>query len=302
MFRGSTFVILACGASTACTNEHVAQVESALGSWTGPYNVGAPINTPYNDMYALLSEDHSTMYFTSDRPGGFGGDDIWVSHRTPGSDWSEPTNVAVLNTEFADSLPMFADNGSTLYFFSDRPGGCGAGDLWVSYQSCWGWSVPENIGCRINSPQIDNAPAFYANTWNDTDQLYFGSNRPGGVGDFDVYVTTRDHTTWKWGLPELVTEVSSTARDTRTFVRSDGREMFITSNRDGGLGALDMWVSTRLTGLDPWSTPVDVGDPISSSADDGSPWLSSDGTTMYFFSTRAGGYGARDIYFATRDP
>jgi hypothetical protein len=274
--------------------------------WSTPTNVGAPLNTVYNDMYAFLTRDGLTVYFSSDRPGGLGGDDLWVSHRdSVDSPWQTPVNLAVLNTPNADSLSVLDNSEDIMYFFSDRGGGCSPGDLWTSdFDHATGqWTTPVNMGCVVNSPFQDNAPAFYANDDAGTATIYFGSNRHGGVGDFDVYQTTTTDTdlhTATWSAPQLVPEISSPARDTRTFVRHDGRELFITTGRAGGLGGLDMWVATRDSNTDPWSTPIDVGAPISSSADDGSPWLSRDGHTLYFFSTRAGGLGGRDIYFSTR--
>ena len=95
-------------------------------------------------------------------------------------------------------------------------------------------------------------------------------------------------------------EFSSPGRDTRIFIRKDGLEVFITSDRTGGQGLIDIWTSTRETLADGWSTPLDLAFPVNTAADDGSPWLSHDGTTLYLFSTRSGGYGLRDIWYTTR--
>jgi hypothetical protein len=98
----------------------------------------------------------------------------------------------------------------------------------------------------------------------------------------------------------LVKELCSKKRDTRTAIRRDGLEMIIGSNRDGGGGQIDLWASTRATTLDLWSTPVNLGDTVNSGADDGGPALSADGTALYFYSTRTGGFGGRDLYVTTR--
>ena len=100
----------------------------------------------------------------------------------------------------------------------------------------------------------------------------------------------------------LVPEFSSPGRDTRIFIRKDGLEAFITSNRLGSQG-IDIWVSTRDSLSDPWSAPTNLGFPFNSTADDGSPWLSKDGRTLYFFSTRtdSGWQGGRDIWYTTRE-
>jgi Tol biopolymer transport system component len=278
-----------------------------FGAWSEPINVGPPINTQYNDTYPILTADGLTIYFTSDRPGTLGGDDIWVSRReTTDSPWGEPENLTVLNSPFNDSLPMFSTSGNIMYFHSDRPGGCGAGDLWMSRAKPGGdeWTTPVNMGCVVNTAATEIAPAFYANDDLGVSTIYFGSNRPGSA-DFDIYVTTTRHEDLEsavWSPGVLVSELSSPRRDTRTFVRRDGREIFITSNRTGSLGgSLDIWVATRADPSDPWSTPINPGPPLNSAADDGSPALSRDGRTLYFFSTRTGGLGGRDIWFATRE-
>src|SRR3989454_139580 len=100
-----------------------------------------------------------------------------------------------------------------------------------------------------------------------------------------------------------VTELNGPYRDTRTAIRRDGLEMFISSDatgRPGGVGGQDLWVATRATTADPWSNPVNLGPTVNSTAFDGAPALSFDGTTLYFFSARPGGFGANDLYVTTR--
>lgn len=95
-------------------------------------------------------------------------------------------------------------------------------------------------------------------------------------------------------------ELSSPFRDTRTAIRHDGLEMFITSNRPGKIGSLDIWVSTRATTSDRWSTSTDLGPTVNSTAANGAPALSYDGTTLYFYSTCPGGSGKNDLWMTTR--
>src|SRR5262249_52778656 len=127
-------------------------------------------------------------------------------------------------------------------------------------------------------------------------------------GDFDIYVshaTAADHLSF--GPATNVAELNSPRRDTRTTIRRDGLEMFVTSNRAGsvpdatGAPSLDIWVATRASTADAWATPANLGAPINTPANDGAPSLSFDGRTLYFDSTRAGGFGSRDLYVATRD-
>jgi hypothetical protein len=245
-----------------------AQIE--FGAWSEPINVGPPLNTQYNDMYAILTANGLTVYFTSDRPGGLGGNDLWVSRReSTDAPWGEPENLTILNSQYDDSLPMLSTSENIMYFHSDRPGGgCGAGDLWWSQKkpNSEEWTAPVNMGCIVNTLATETAPSFYANDDLGVSTIYFGSNRAGSL-DFDIYETTttdQDLESAVWSPGVLVPELSSPGRDTRTSVRRDGREIFITSNRTGGVGGLDIWVATREDSSDPWSTPVNPGPPLNS--------------------------------------
>jgi hypothetical protein len=160
------------------------------------------------------------------------------------------------------------------------------------------WEEPTNLGCVLNTPANETAPVFFEDPETEQAWLFYGSNRAGGIGDFDVYASPLEEDgSVNPGI--LVREFSSPERDTRIFIRKDGLEAFITTNRTGSEG-LDIWVSTRDMLSDPWSAPKNLGYPVNSQSDDGSPWLSKDGTTLYFFSTRPGGYGGRDIWYTTR--
>jgi len=274
-----------------------------FGPWSEPVNVAYPINTEFNDTYAILSRDGLTMYFTSDRPGGLGGDDLWVAKRESLSDpWQVPTNMgAPINTAANDSLAVLSSDEHVMFFHSTRGGGCGAGDIWMTRRHdarSEDWGPPVNVGCVLNTGFTEIAPAFFENPETGEVTLFYGSNRPGSE-DFDVYASAVGEDGY-FGPGVRVPELSSPKRDTRTFFRKDGLEAFVTSDRDGGLGGIDIWVSTRKTLSDLWSTPENIGSPVNSTFDDGSPWLSRDGTTLYFFSTRDGGHGKRDIWYTTR--
>ncbi len=293
------------------TSPRAAQI---FGDWSAPVNVGPPLNTQYNDTYAFLSRDELTIYFTSDRPTdafsgdhGFGGDDLWFATReSVDSPWGAPQNMgATINTAANDSLPFLSPNEHVMYFHSDRAGGCGQGDIWMTRRrnKHSGWRQPTNLGCvpsGLNTAATEIAPAFFEDPETEQAWLFYGSNRPGGPGDFDVYASLLGED-GSAGPGILVPEFSSPSRDTRIFIRKDGLEAFITSNRAGGQGGIDIWASTRATLSDPWPPgPTTLGFPVNSTADDGSPWLSKDGTTLYFFSTRPSGSGGRDIWYATR--
>lgn len=326
MLRAILWSLVCC---TCTGREATSQAAATLGhdTWSAPANVTS-LNSAYNDMYAVLTRDGLVVYFTSDRPGTCsisgstcagdaacptgeacsvkGGNDLWTATRASvDSDWDAPVNLTALNGPSDDSLPMLSHSENVMWFFSNRPGGCGKGDLWQTRRQPDGtWGEPTDLGCTVNSGDDETAPAFYADDDLGVTTLYFGSNRPGGVGGYDVYETsTTDEDLYgaTWTVPALVLNINSTGRDTRTWIRRDGRELFITSDRAGGAGKLDIWYSTRRESTDPWSPPVPLGTPVNSLDDDGSPSLTWDGDTLYFFSNnRAGGLGGRDIWLSHR--
>ena len=282
------------------------QSTEVYGDWSSPMKVGPLVNTASNDMYAILSKDELTMYFTSNRPGGLGGDDLWFATRASLNDsWGPPENMTPLNSQAADSLAVLSSDEHVMFFHSTRQlGSCGAGDIWMTRRHdkrSQEWGPPVNLGCVVNSAATEIAPAFFENPETGQVTLYYGSDRPGFPKDFDVYASAVGEDRY-FGQGVLVPEFSSAGRDTRIFVRRDGLEVFITSDRTGGQGLIDIWTSTRETLSDQWPTPIDVPNPVNSACDDGSPWLSRDGTTLYFFSNRADvGCGTRDIWFTTRE-
>lgn len=274
--------------------------------WSTPVNLGSVINSSSNDQHPAISKDGLSLYFVSDRPGGQGGLDIYVSQRATVDDpWGTPQNLgSTINTAGTDMAPDLTIDGHRLFFHSDRPGGCGDFDLYMSTREDvhddFAWGPPVNLGCTINSPYRDAGPTYTEEA--DGPTLYFTSTRPGGDGDFDIYKShlQADGT---WGPAEHVDELSGPARDTRTAISRNGLEMFISSDVTGrlnGVGAQDLWVSTRGSRADAWSVPVNLGPTVNSTAFDGAPALSFDGSTLYFFSARPGGYGAYDLYVTTR--
>jgi hypothetical protein len=277
------------------------------GDWSAPINVGPPLNTTSNDEYAVLSRDGLTIYFTSDRSGGL---DLWFATRdSVDAPWREPRNMGPrINSAADDSLPFLSSNEHVLYFYSRRQAGScglpGPGDIWLTRRrnAHSDWQEPTNLGCVLNTPVDETAPAFFEDPGTGHAWLFFGSNRTGGIGDYDVYASALAED-GAVGPGMLVPEFSSPGRDTRIFIGEDGLEAFITSNRPGSLGAppsLDIWVSTRTTLSDPWSLPANLGNSVNSQVDDVAPWLSKDGTTLYFSSDRPGGSGLRDIWYTTR--
>jgi hypothetical protein len=276
-----------------------------FSAWSAPVNLGPTINSSSADFGPAISKNGLSLYFSSTRPGGLGGDDIWVSQRASLNDpWGLPVNLgATINSSSRDFLPNFSRDGHWMFFSSNRPGGFGDFDIWVSWrahtQDDFGWQPLVNLGAGVNSTAFDAAPHYFENEDVGIPLLFFTSGRPGGVGDFDTYVSELQ-ADGAFGPAVLVPALSSPQRDARPNLRHNGLELFFYSNRPNAVGDFDLWVSTRETTLDDWSPPVSLGDTVNSVFADQHPAVSSDGQTLFFNSNRPGGLGGLDLYMTTR--
>ncbi|MDQ6653052.1 MAG: hypothetical protein M3Y84_09940, partial [Acidobacteriota bacterium] len=209
-----------------------------------------------------------------------------------------------LNTPFDEGNPAFSRDGHLLFFQTKRPGGLGGIDIWVSRRNHthddFNWEPPVNLGPGVNSSADDNGPTYFENDEDGAPQLYFGSSRPGGLGAADIYLSEQ-MADGSFGPATLVTELSSPMNENRPSIRRDGLEIFFQSNRTGSIGtASDLWVATRESTLDVWSTPVNLGPTINTTFIEQNAYLSSDATALFFASDRPGGLGGLDLYMTTR--
>ena len=282
----------------------------AMSIELAPPGASANFNTAALDGCPLPSRDGKLFFMASTRAGGNGGRDIWVSARASKSKpWGEPTLVGEpISTVHNDFCPMLAGDGATFYFVSDRPGGCGGTDIYVSRRNDDGsFTEPKNLGCHVNSEGNEEGPVP-GNEPKRGRVLYFSSARAGGYAadapgvapDFDLYVAT-----WRAGAfraPELVDGVNSADQDGQPFLRDDSRELYFYSNRPGGLGGNDIWVASRNKAKQAWGAPLNLGPNVNSAAPETRPSLSSDGTLLYFGTTRAApvGEGSSDVFVSSR--
>jgi hypothetical protein len=295
-----------------------------LSQWSEPANVDAlepMVNSASTEWTPALSPDGLSLYFSSNRPRLSGiPTEIWVSQRASLTDPWGPAQKLGPTINYPDSYaysPDFSPDGHRLFFETKRPGGfADYGDIWVSWRDDihddFGWQAPVNLGPGVNmaigSLFQSSGPAYFEDRSTGITTLYFNSDRPHG-GNYHIFASTlqQDGT---FGPAVLVPELNSTYSDQSPAIRSDGLEMFITSNRPGALGdGYNIWVSRRASTLDPWSMPVEVGDPISIAGFQvADAALSSDGNTMIFASDRPGGFGGDgdfgggDIWMSTRLP
>jgi WD40-like Beta Propeller Repeat len=291
-----------------------------FSDWSPPINLEAPLNTAAEESAPALSDDGRSLYFNRNRNAvGDNHEDLYVSRRSgPHDEWGDPVPLATINMpESHERNAALSRDGLLLFFSSDRPGGFGGLDLYVSHRTDrfddQGWSAPVNLGGNVNSAAGDVGPA-YVEDEGGSPVLYFTSTRPApaGFGLADIYVS-RIGADGSFGPPTLVRELSSPSGDARTTIRADGLELVLHSNRPGPppscpaispppSGGQDLWVSTRANVADPWSCPVNLGSVLNSGSNDLQALLSDDAETLFFSSSRPGGSGSDDLWMSRREP
>jgi WD40-like Beta Propeller Repeat len=277
-----------------------------FSDWSAPVNLGAIVNSAFNDFGPAISKNGLSLYFTSIRPGGFGEQDIWVSQRPGlGEPWGPPTNLGPnVNTPFNESVPAFSRDGHWMFFNSNQPGGFGAADIWASWRvhthDDFAWQPPVNLGSGVNTASADLGASFFENEEGGIPLLFFGSDRAGGAGGADIYVSALA-ADGSFGPATLVPELNSPQADQRPAIRFDGLEIFLFSDRLGSLGGNDLWAFTRASVVDPWSPPVNLGPLVNTASSEAQAYLFSDRRTLFFASNRPGGFGGIDLYVTTRE-
>ncbi|MFC1634912.1 hypothetical protein ACFL5Z_08720 [Planctomycetota bacterium] len=270
-----------------------------------PTNLGSTVNSPDYDAGPSISSDGLSLFFYSLRPGGFGGSgwnalDLWVAEReTTADDWGIPVDLgSTINSSTPDGHPCISSDGLSLFFDSWRPGGSGPCDMWVTTRTTFSdsWGTPVNLGPTVNSSALDMGTTISA----DGLELYFGSDRTGGSGDWDIWFTTRATVLDAW-VPavNLGSTLNSPAYDGQPAISPDGLMLFFSSQRLGGYGDSDIWVTKRATRDSEWSEPVNLGPLFNTSAGEDAPSISSDGLELYFNDysiQRPGGVGGADLW------
>jgi outer membrane protein OmpA-like peptidoglycan-associated protein len=219
-------------------NEDLYFAELNDESWDKVKDIGPPINTIENEGAFSISSDGNYIFFTScSRNGGKGQCDIWLTSKK-NNRWDEPKNLqSPINTKYWESQPSISSDGRMLYFSSDRPGGYGGTDIWVSEFSNSGWSAPKNLGPTVNTSKDEQFPFIHS----DNRTLYFSSNGHPGLGKSDLYLTRKD-VKLNWEIPiNMGFPINSRGQDWNLVVARDGKTAYFSSNQLKGFGGLDIY-------------------------------------------------------------
>ncbi len=274
-----------------------------------PVNLGPVVNTTSVEASTSTSADHLELYFSSNRPGGFGDLDIWVAVRPSVTEpWGPPVNLDTpVNTPYVEAYPSLSADGLTLYFSdlysgTPRPGGLGGADIWMTTRASRNdpWATPVNVGAPVNSSAMEVSPTVSG----DGLILVFASSRTGTGGPYDLWLSERSTVHAPWGAPVNLgaTVNSPTHGDLECSLSADGLALFFASGRPGGLSNYDLWMTTRKSRQAPWTPTVNCGPFVNSSSTEGAAGVSADMRTLYFDSDRPGGSGGYDLWAAAIMP
>ncbi len=256
-------------------------------------NLGPVVNGPDSDFGPIVTADGNALYFTSDRSGGFGGQDIWVSRRVNG-EWSEPVNLGdKINTKYNEGPDTFSVDERVMFFTRcDKTGEPGTCDIYTAYwdegKETWG-----NVKAiqEINSRHNDaNASLSY-----DGNVLYFVSNRPTSDKrrNWDIYRSVKNGD--RWGKPErLGPEINTTGNEIHVMIHQNDVNLYFSSDGHGGFGGADILVSRIENGE--FTKPKNLGPLINTPDNDMYFTIPASGDLAYLASTRTGTYGVEDIY------
>jgi Tol biopolymer transport system component len=237
---------------------YVSQRASVEDPWGPPQRLGSNVNTTDNETAPTVSLDGHQLFFARDGQTGFGGTDLYVSHRRDKRDdfgWEPAVNLGSgINTTANEAqATLFKDDETettTLYFSSNRPGGPGLDDIYASTLQPDGTFGPAVPVVELNTSSNDRQPAVRR----DGLEMFLGSDRPGTLGGIDIWVSTRGTTHDAWSAPvNLGPVVNTTLIDARPALSFDGTTLYFQSNRAGAVGCssptgpcvFDLWVTTR---------------------------------------------------------
>ena len=277
----------------------------------GPADPVVAVNSSAADGCPIESPNGLELYIASNRNPKVGGEgdpnDIWRSTREAvDAEWSAPLNLGpTVNSVAADFCPTPL-NGGWLLFVSTRgvPQACGvapAGDIYITREHpVRGWETPTHLGCAPAGP--NTAGGEFSPSLVETDEgtmLFYSSSGTNGFQDIHVSEMLPDGT-FTAGVPVAGVDVNlAGAHDQMPNVSRDGLEMVFASNRGGGAGSFDIYVTTRESTADAWGPPVSAGSGVNTPDSETRPSLSGDGERLHFGRAPAAG-GPGDVYVSIR--
>ena len=195
-------------------------------NWKKANNMSS-INTAFNEGAISISADGRLLIFTAcNRQGGKGSCDLYL--KIIGS--QNPINLKIVNSKSWDTQGCFSPDGKFLYFVSNRPGGYGGKDIWISEIGKNGFGEPFNAGPIINTEYNEMSPFLHA----DNLTFYFASDGHIGMGEFDLFVSRRKNASQAWMYPKNMGYPINTYKvENSLIVATNGKTAYYVSDRSG---------------------------------------------------------------------
>lgn len=267
-------------------------------------NAGPHVNSRFHDYAPIISADGKTLIFTSNRvenekevkEGTKGSrepilyEDIYVTRKTSGG-WEPPKKISSnINNVYNDAAASLSPDGKTLFLYYEE----GEGDIYTSQLQGDEWTKPAPLNKNINTQAFWETSASLSA---DGKKLYFASNRPGGIGELDLYVSELD-SKGNWGKAvNLGPKINTPENEDSPFIHPDNVTLYFSSDGLPSLGNSDIFVSEFRNNV--WQKPENLGWPINTWEYDGFFTLSADKKSGYFSTLKEGGLGDSDIYSIT---
>jgi len=270
------------------------------------------INTKYNEIKPSVTVDGSRLYFASDRPGGMGNLDIYVTDFVDGR-WQEPVNLGNrINTPEHETINGISFDGTKILLYGGFAGHLGGGDNYYFEKTAKGWSDIIHFPPMVNSKYYDSDAFFTADGF----AVLFTSDRVGVIGDHvpkgvpfrggyngntDIFVSVRRGTYWQPPI-NLGPTINTPYAERSPFLHPDGKTLYFSSDGHPGLGKLDVFKSVRLNpdSWTEWSEPVNLGKDVNGSEDDWGYKITPDGEYAFFSASGLpDGKGQNDLYMIT---
>lgn len=267
-----------------------------LNLWEEPHFLPGELNLLKGNQEATISEDGKTMILS--RMFSRNNTDLFISEKS-GGDWSKPVALSgFINTGYEERGPHLSRDGKWLMFQSNRPDTRGGYDLYISQKVQGRWTEPVNLGDDVNT-KFDEGYACFSP---DGTRIFFSSNRPKEgetieldeneapiEGDWDLYqskaIVAGDPANDFlpiYGSGAYLEAVNTDADEMHVVIPSSGKHLLFASDREGGIGGYDIWMSRRYE--DNFIEPENLGKPINSRKDETFPALADRGSRLVFVS------------------
>ncbi len=267
-------------------------------------NLGPNLNTEFNEYGAVISADESLMFFTARKPDTFGGkkdeglgehfEDIYMSEKQADGTWSKAVGLPKpINTADHDAVSGLSADGQKLVIYL---GSKNMGDLFESELIGTTWGDPKSFGKNINTKDYHESSAAYSP---DGNSLYFVSDKPGGLGMHDIYVSVKD-AKGNWGeAKNLGATINTEYNEEGVYMHPDGKTLYFSSEGHNSIGGYDIFKSVYDVTKQTWGKPENLGYPVNTTDNDVFFVISADGRHGYYTSMNIKEKRGRDLYIIT---